>query len=158
MRIGMNRAARSLFALTASAALGFCAMAQEKKAAKGNRLQKIQGISGATDLRAKMNVGKNERVECSLHAPIIVQVLSAPDEFPENSAAGINSRNAGKQPIQVLGCGRIDSFTRSVPRSTVSSTASPGTASVKRRCRSSTPKTGRDPKRRITSRSRSSAV
>src|SRR5215468_11283817 len=34
MRLGMNRAARSLFAVVASAALGVCATAQEKKAAK----------------------------------------------------------------------------------------------------------------------------
>src|SRR5215468_2927136 len=34
MRLGMNRAARSLFALVASAALGVCLTAQEKKAVK----------------------------------------------------------------------------------------------------------------------------
>src|SRR5256885_1062537 len=101
-----------------------------------------------------MNVRKNERIECALHASIIVQVLLGLDEFPENSGALINSRNGGKNPVQVLGCGRIDNFTSSVPRRTVTSTASPGTVSVKSRWRSSTPKTGRDPKRRITSRSR----
>jgi hypothetical protein len=34
-----------------------------------------------------MNVGKNERVECALHALIIVQAPRLFDEFPENSHA-----------------------------------------------------------------------
>src|SRR5882672_12941911 len=36
MRIGMNRAARSLLALASAAALGVCAMAQENKPLKGS--------------------------------------------------------------------------------------------------------------------------
>src|SRR5438270_4718842 len=105
-----------------------------------------------------MNIGKNERVGYALHALIIVQALRGLNEFPENSQARIDTRNAPNSHTQILGSGRTETLTSSVPRSTVNTTASPGTATVSSRCRSSTPLMGLIPKRKITSRSRSPAV
>jgi hypothetical protein len=70
-------------------------VAQQDETAERRRLQNIQSVTGATNLRAQVNVRQDERVISSLHAFILVLLKGEIDEFPENSGSGINTATIG---------------------------------------------------------------
>jgi len=50
---------------------------QQNQPAKRGRLQQIEGVAGAADLRTQVNIRQYERVEWPLHALILLQLAEA---------------------------------------------------------------------------------